>query len=319
LTVRFNMPRPSAFDANGTPRSGARLYFYEPTTLTPKDVYSDSGLTTPIVQPVVASSAGLWATMFMQASLYRVILKDSSDVTIWDEDNFDPGLAAGFGVSSVVGVSQGGTGANNAASARANLGAASSDAVTAIQNTQTTQTTLINTGLHTDGDRFGALAAEDEVTRDLLVADFGTIELQEVSSTTVSDSSVTTTTPAFDTSIPQVGEGEQIMSLAITPLVSGSKVKVRVDLTFTVSTTPMNVVFAMFRNGAASAVVADGGQFQQTQGQISLYYEETTASTSTITYTIRAGVSTGTLTIPGTNNLGGTRVCRIEAIEKLEI
>jgi hypothetical protein len=313
------MPRVSAFDANGSPRSGARLYFYEPTTLTPKDVYSDAGLTTPISQPVTATSAGLWATIYPAASLYRVILKDANDVTIWDEDNYDPGLAAGFGVSSVVGVTQGGTGANNAPSARANLGAASSDAVTAIQNTQTTQTTLINTGLHTDGDRFGLLAKEDEVTRDLLVTNFGTIELQEVSSTTVSDSSVTTTTLAFDSSTPQVSEGEQIMSLAITPLVSGSKVKVRVDLTFTVSTTPMNVVFAMFRNGAASAVVADGGQFQQTQGQISLYYEETTASTSTITYTIRAGVSTGTLTIPGSNNLGGTRVCRIEAIEKLEI
>lgn len=314
------MPRVSAFDANGTPRSGAKLYFYTPSTTTPKDVYSDSGLTTPITQPVTASSAGLWATIFCQASLYRVILKDSAGTTIWDEDNYDPSLAAGFGVSSVVGVAQGGTGASNAASARANLEAASTSAVTAVQDTVTEHETFIDTARNVGTPtRAGLLAAEDEVTRALMASGTGAFRLQRVSSTTISDSTVNTTTPAFDSSAPQVGEGEQIMSLAITPLLSTTLVQVRVYLTFTNGTTPMDVVFGLFRNGAASAVAAEGGNQTATQGQAMIFYSESPGSTSTITYTIRAGVSTSSITIPGTNSLGSLRKCLIEAEEWVSV
>ncbi len=154
------MPRASAFDADGDPRSGAKLYFYEPSTLTAKAVYSDASLTTPITQPVTATSAGLWATIYMQASTYRVILKDANDVTIWDEDNYDPGLGAGFGVTSVVGIGQGGTGADNASAARANLGVPSSAAVTAAQDDITELQGQIAPGLN-GSDLLGSAAAKD--------------------------------------------------------------------------------------------------------------------------------------------------------------
>jgi len=107
---------------------GSTLEFYDPSTLTPKDIFSDPELTTPISQPIAANAAGFFPTIYLQPSTYRVIHKNSLGVPVFDEDLFDPGLAAGFGLSSVVGVEQGGTGANNAAAARANLGAASSAA-----------------------------------------------------------------------------------------------------------------------------------------------------------------------------------------------
>lgn len=157
------MPRASAFDANGAPRSGSKLYFYEPTTTTPKQVYSNSTLSTVISQPVVATSAGLWPAIFMQSSTYRVILKDADDVTIWDEDNYDPGLGAGFGVSSVVGIAQGGTGADNAASARSNIGAASSASLSTVQDSVTALQTAVAPGLN-GGGTLGTAASHNSGT-----------------------------------------------------------------------------------------------------------------------------------------------------------
>lgn len=300
---------------------GSTIWFYDPGTLTPKDVYSDDAKTTPIDQTngIAADQAGIWPEIVLDGSLYRVIVKDANGVTKQDVDNFDPGLAAGFGVTSTVGIGQGGTGATNAAAARANLGAASSDALTQTQNTVTLHDTLIDTGLHEDGDRFGLLAKEDVVTRALMEAGTGSFRLQRQVTNTVSDSSINTTTPAFDNSTPQVGEGEQFMSLAITPLDATSKIIVWCYVTYTVSTTPLVTTFAMFRNGAANAVDADGGQNQSQHGRIALRYEETPGSLATITYTIRAGVDTGTLTIPGTNNLGGVRKCWLVAEEWVDV
>lgn len=311
----------------GTPRvqspfgKNSTIWFYDPGTLTPKDVYSDDAKTTPIDQTngIAADQAGIWPEIVLDGSLYRVIVKDANGVTKQDVDNFDPGLAAGFGVTSTVGIGQGGTGATNASAARANLGAASSDALTQTQNTVTLHDTLINTGLHSDGDRFGLLAKEDVVTRALMEAGTGAFRLQRQVTTTVSDSSINTTTPAFDNSTPQVGEGEQFMSLAITPLIATSKIIVKAIVTFSRSTTPMDCVVAMFRNGAANAVAADGGSSQSTQDQIILDYEEAPGSTSTLTFTLRAGVNTGTMTIPGTNNLGGLRKCLLVAEEWVDV
>ena len=312
MTVRFKSPREAAFDANGNPRSGAKLYFYEPTTTTPKDVYSDAGLTTPILQPVTASSAGLWATIYMDPSLYRVICKDSAGTTIYDEDNYDPGLAAGFGSTSTVGVAQGGTGATNAASARANLGAASSDALTIAQNTITDLDTKVDTGLNvSDPTRFGLLAKEDSVTRALMAAGTGDFRIQRVKHTTVVDSTITTTTPAFDTSKPQISEGDQIFTKAFTPLSASSTIRIRLFITGDKTTNNGDFVYALFKDSGADAVAADTIYLSsQPHGfQCILDYEEASGSTASRTYSARAGVDNGTFTINGSNaTLGGLRV-----------
>ena len=308
MTVRFKSPREAAFDANGNPRSGAKLYFYEPTTTTPKDVYSDSGLTTPILQPVTASSAGLWATIYMDASLYRVICKDSAGTTIYDEDNYDPGLAAGFGSTSTVGVAQGGTGATNAASARANLGAASSDALTLAQNTITDLDTKVDTGLNVgDPTRFGDLAKEDTVTRDLLDTGFGLVCIQRVRHTTVVTSSITTATPAADSSVPLVAEGDQVFTKSYTPLSASSTIRVRAGVTGDKVSTNSATVIAVFSDStclAADILMCDSANgYQRT-----IDGEEASGSTSARTYSVRMGVASGSFTINGANTLGGKRV-----------
>jgi hypothetical protein len=67
------------------PGVGYKIYTYEPGTLTAKATYTSSALTTPNTNPVIANARGE-AVMFGTGS-YRIILKDSIDVTVWDQDN----------------------------------------------------------------------------------------------------------------------------------------------------------------------------------------------------------------------------------------
>lgn len=317
MTAQLQSPWIYLADSDGEPLVGAKVRIYEPGTTTPLDIYSDEAAEVGdvVAQPVVSDAAGR-ITRYFVTQKYKMTVHTSADVLVTTLDDQDPGLPSGFGVSATVQIAQGGTGATNAAAARANLLAASSDAVTDLQDTITEHETFIDTARNvSDPTRAGLMAKEDTASRATMAAGTGAFRLQRVSSTTVSDSTVNTTTPAFDTSIPQVSEGEQIMSLAITPLLSTSTIIFRGYLTFTTGTTPMNVVFHLHRNGAADAVDAEGGAYAAAQGTAQLYYEESPGSTSTITYTVRAGVSTSSITIPGSNNLGALRRCRIIAEE----
>jgi hypothetical protein len=88
MAERLNFPLMTAFDSNGDPISGAKLYFYQTGTSTPQDTFSDSALSTANANPVVADSAGRFGDIFLSASpAYKVVLKDASDVTI---DTWDP-------------------------------------------------------------------------------------------------------------------------------------------------------------------------------------------------------------------------------------
>lgn len=121
MAAVFRLPGAQALDGNGNSYSGARLNFYAAGTTTPIVVYSDSALTVPISQPVVADSAGRFAQIFMATAICRVQLLTSANVLIADYDNFDPGQPASSG-SGALSIALGGTGATTAAAARANLG-----------------------------------------------------------------------------------------------------------------------------------------------------------------------------------------------------
>lgn len=58
-----------ALDASANPYPGAKITFYENGTTTPTTVYADYELTTPLSNPVVANSAGQFASIFADASL----------------------------------------------------------------------------------------------------------------------------------------------------------------------------------------------------------------------------------------------------------
>lgn len=97
VAQRFVHPLQQWFDLNGEPANGYRLYFYQTLTNTPLAVYSDETLTTPITQPVVADSTGVFEVIFMQDAVYKVILNDASatsangrlGVTVYTQDPYD--------------------------------------------------------------------------------------------------------------------------------------------------------------------------------------------------------------------------------------
>ena len=74
-------------DSAGAPRSGAKLYFYASGTTTPITVYTDSGLGTPLSNPVVADASGIFAAIWIAASSYKFKLTTSADVEILTVDN----------------------------------------------------------------------------------------------------------------------------------------------------------------------------------------------------------------------------------------
>lgn len=93
----FLFPFPVALNANGVVVPGAKLYYYLTGTSTPTSVYADSGLVTPLSNPVVANSAGVWPAIYYDTTVvYRVVLKDSADAVLGEVDPYVPGVLGGM-------------------------------------------------------------------------------------------------------------------------------------------------------------------------------------------------------------------------------
>jgi hypothetical protein len=87
MAGRYGNPVPQYLDDNGNPLAGGKLYFYESDTTTPQAVYSDAALTVPATS-VTLDAAGRCPNIFASyEDTYRVVLKNSSEVTIWTKDN----------------------------------------------------------------------------------------------------------------------------------------------------------------------------------------------------------------------------------------
>lgn len=77
-----------ALDASGNPLSGAKITFYENGTTTPAVVYADYELTTPLSNPVVANSAGQFASIFANAAdLFSVKVETAANVLLVARDD----------------------------------------------------------------------------------------------------------------------------------------------------------------------------------------------------------------------------------------
>lgn len=86
-------------DDNGDPLAGGSVYFYIPTTSTPKDTWQDPNQVSLNTNPVVLDSAG--RAIIYGSGSYRQVVKDSLGNTIWDQLTADPsGTAASWGGTS---------------------------------------------------------------------------------------------------------------------------------------------------------------------------------------------------------------------------
>ena len=80
------------FDDNGVPLALGKVYFYIPSTLTPKDTYQNLDGTVLNTNPVSLDAAG--RAVIVGFGRYRQILKDALNNTIWDKETADYGAGA---------------------------------------------------------------------------------------------------------------------------------------------------------------------------------------------------------------------------------
>jgi len=128
--------------------------------------------------------------------------------------------------------------------------------------------------------------------------------LQTVTATTSATTSGTTVLP-YDSTIPQSTEGDEYLTLAITPKSSTSKLIIDFNGFFHTNTGTLTI--ALFKDAETDAISASSsGAF----GMMVLNHELTSGGTSPITFKIRAGSGSASTTtnngIAGNPILGGT-------------
>jgi len=84
-----------AFNGNGAPVPGAKLYFFYTNTNNKAPIYSDEGLTITLGNPVSADLAGKFPNVYLNDSItYRVRITDPGDIPLGaDIDPYVPGTA----------------------------------------------------------------------------------------------------------------------------------------------------------------------------------------------------------------------------------
>lgn len=75
------------WDTNGRRAPGAKAYFYQPGTTTPRTTYQDAALTTPHTHPVLADGYGRLAAVFLDFGDYRERVRTAQNTTLWDTDH----------------------------------------------------------------------------------------------------------------------------------------------------------------------------------------------------------------------------------------
>lgn len=114
--------------------------------------------------------------------------------------------------------------------------------------------------------------------------------------------SLSTVIPSDDT-IPQVGEGTQIISVTITPKATTNIIRARFQCLASTITSADTVVAALFRNGGANAI-ATGATTTPSAGYqtpVVFEFEDSPGSTSLQTYTVRMGAGVYATYVNGTN------------------
>lgn len=101
MAVLWPLSRTRETDDNGRPLGGAKAYFFDADTTTPRVVYQDGSLSTPHTHPVVADGFGRWPAVFLPAGEFRVRVTTAAGVTLFDDDNIDPTTEVEGGDDSV--------------------------------------------------------------------------------------------------------------------------------------------------------------------------------------------------------------------------
>jgi hypothetical protein len=89
----------TAYDTDGHPLIGGKLWSYQASTSTPKATFADPFLVVPNTNPVLLSADGN-AVVYLDG-FYKLRLTDAEDVLLWEVDNYEfesgaPAVVAGL-------------------------------------------------------------------------------------------------------------------------------------------------------------------------------------------------------------------------------
>ena len=307
-------------DANGVPYASARVFVCDVGTTTLKSVYSDDGFTIPAANPITVSN-GRHAIRYIGAGTYKIqteingtdTIGSGTTLTNYSWDDIDPGVPVGAGALPVA---SGGTGATTAAGARTSLGAASATEMSTAQS----DITALEASL-------GDLATEDLVTTALIAAGAVTAAkaaagffVQMQTATYVASADITAALPIDDT-IPQIGEGVEILTLNITPSSTSNKILLFFNGMCATASATNTIGAAIFRNATAGAIVANAVNPPNTglRTQLPIVHVDSPASIAATTYSVRVGTQAGdTIRFNGSNTartFGGVAITYLIAIE----
>lgn len=145
--------------------------------------------------------------------------------------------------------------------------------------------------------------------------------VEQVVNTMSSAVSSGTTQIPYDDTIPQQTEGDQYMSLAITPISSTNKLKIEVVINLANSSSNSQVTAALFQDSTANALAAAMTVMSTSAGggQIVFTHYMTSGTTSSTTFKVRAGPASAITTtfngLSATRKFGGVMASSITITE----
>lgn len=161
--IQYNQVQ--AWDSNGDPAAGAKARFFDTGTTTPKTVYSDTDLTTPVAVPLVADSNGVFAPVYFSGSSVKVTVTDADDVALY---TLDPAPVIAGSATAASGITFSAT----AAIPQTNV----QDAIEQVQTNLSapTELDLSSTDITWSNDQIPGTAVEDATTTNVGVVELST-------------------------------------------------------------------------------------------------------------------------------------------------
>ncbi len=171
-----------------------------------------------------------------------------------------------------------------------------------------------------DEDAMGSDAADKVASQQSIKAYVDAHGTVQVVNTQTGAVNTGTTVLLYDDSIPQITEGDEYMTLAITPTSATNKLKIEVVFNFSQTVVAADPVIALFQDATAGALAAAGHYTADAQRATQAVFTHymTAGTTSETTFKVRAGMSSGTMTFNGVasaRKLGGVMASSITITE----
>lgn len=147
--------------------------------------------------------------------------------------------------------------------------------------------------------------------------------VQDLEATPLTTKTNCATAIPYDDSIPQIAEGDQILTRAITPASATNRLRIEINVPLVGISTAAMVTLALFQDTASvpgSAIAAGATWVIDTGSQITLVHEMAAGTTSATTFTVRLGPASGTAYVNGegvggNRRLGGVAAARLRVTE----